>query len=188
MKKDYKIYDRDWLVDLYKRKKRQKYVYFWGHRSKNNDAITKACFSQWWPSPFEVNGEHFATAEHWMMAEKARLFKADTIRSKILATGKPGAAKALGRQIEHFDAQVWDENKYDIVVQGSLHKFSQNEALRTFLVQTGERVLVEASPVDKIWGIGLAQDDPKCANPLEWKGLNLLGFALMSTRDILQGV
>ena len=120
------------------------------------------------------------------MAEKARLFGADEIRSKILATRKPGAAKALGRQIEGFKADVWDKNKYDIVVQGNLQKFSQNDNLRTFLVNTGKRVLVEASPVDKIWGIGLAQDNPKSENPLEWKGQNLLGFALMSVRDILQ--
>ena len=107
------------------------------------------------------------------------------IRDRILSTKKPGAAKALGRQILDFDAEVWDENKYDIVVKGNFHKFSQNPKLKQFLIGTGKRVLVEASPVDKIWGIGLAQDDKHSSNPLMWKGQNLLGFALMSTRDLL---
>ena len=182
---DYQVYSRDWVSDLYRRGKRSKYVFFWGHKSNVRGDITKACSSQWWPCRFTVKDEIFVSAEHWMMAEKARLFKADDIRKKILSTKKPGAAKALGRQILDFDAEVWDENKYDIVVKGNFHKFSQNPKLKQFLIGTGKRVLVEASPVDKIWGIGLAQDDKHSSNPLMWKGQNLLGFALMSTRDLL---
>lgn len=183
--KEYVKYDRAWLIELFRRKKMPKPVYFWGHRSSQKDFVTKACLSQWWPSEFSVNGNLYVSAEHWMMAEKARLFDDEKILEKILSTRKPGAAKALGRQIERFNQSVWDEEKYDIVVRGSYYKFSQNKELGQFLVGTGRRVLIEASPVDKIWGIGLAEGDAHVANPLKWKGENLLGFALMSVRDIL---
>lgn len=160
-------------------------VYFWGHRSSQKGAVTKACLSQWWPSEFYVENHLYVSAEHWMMAEKASLFGDENILSKILSTRKPGAAKALGRQIEKFDQSVWDNHKYHIVVMGSYHKFSQDNELKGFLVGTGTRVLIEASPVDKVWGIGLAEADPHVGNPLKWKGENLLGFALMSARDVL---
>ncbi len=181
----YKTYDRQWLTELFQRGKMPKAVYFWGHRSKTKNTVTKSCLSQWWPSKFKVNGQIYVSAEHWMMAEKARLFEADEILSKILSTRKPGAAKAFGRQIKRFDQAVWDAHKYDIVVRGSYHKFKQNRPLRDFLLTTHKRVLVEASPVDRIWGIRLAEDNPHCKNPLKWKGENCLGFALMSVRDML---
>lgn len=182
---DYKIYDTEWLLSQENGGTRQKFVYFWGHRGRADGDVTKACFSQWWSSPFEVDGNAYASAEHWMMAEKAKLFKADEIYAEILKARSPGKAKALGRQIENFDSGVWDANKYDIVVQGNFHKFSQHNDLGIFLKNTGRRVLVEASPVDKIWGVGLAQDDPMIEKPSKWQGQNLLGFALMSVRDML---
>jgi len=183
--KDYKVYDVDWVLSQKGGGTRQKFIYFWGHRGRADKQVTKACFSQWWSSPFEVQGNKYASAEHWMMAEKARLFEADEIYKKILNSRSPGKAKALGRQIENFDRNVWDAHKYDIVVSGNFHKFSQHADLGTFLKNSGKRVLVEASPVDKIWGVGLAQDDPMIEKPSKWKGQNLLGFALMSVRDIL---
>ena len=85
----------------------------------------------------------------------------------------------------NFDEKIWNEKRFDIVVQGSIAKFSQNPALKDFLLNTGGRILVEASPVDKIWGIGMAQDDDHIDNPLKWQGLNLLGFSLMVVRDRL---
>jgi len=183
---DYKTYDRKWAEGLFRRGKFPKAVYFWGHRSKVKGNITKACFSQWWPSQFTVDGQVYGSAEHWMMAEKARLFKADDILNKILTARAPGAAKALGRQIESFNQAMWDGAKYDIVVRGNVHKFRQNQELGAFLLATKKRILIEASPVDRVWGIGLAQDDPHVGNPLKWKGDNCLGFALMSARDVLQ--
>jgi len=118
--------------------------------------------------------------------EKARLFGADDIRRQILQSGNPGQAKALGRQIIGFKDDVWNAHRFDIVCQANRAKFSQHDDLKAFLLQTGNRVLVEASPMDSIWGIGLAQDDPRAENPLQWQGLNLLGFALMKVRDQLQ--
>ena len=120
-----------------------------------------------------------------MMAEKARLFNAPDILEKILNHKNPGAVKAYGRQVLGFKQDVWDQHKYDIAVKGNHYKFSQNKELGDFLRATNKRLLVEASPVDSVWGIGLAVDNKACENPLLWKGENHLGFALMSVRDIL---
>ena len=117
-----------------------------------------------------------------MMAEKARIFQDETTRQAILSAAHPHEAKSLGRQVQNFDEARWNAARFEIVVEGNLAKFSQHSALRSFLLETGQRVLVEASPIDAIWGIGLAQDEPRAANPAEWPGLNLLGFALMEVR------
>ena len=85
-----------------------------------------------------------------------------------------------------FDEQLWVERRYDLVVTGNLAKFSQHQDLRDFLLSTGTRVLVEASPRDGIWGIGLAADDDRASSPENWPGLNLLGFALMEVRHQLR--
>lgn len=119
------------------------------------------------------------------MAEKARLFEHEEIYEKMFAAPTPGAAKALGRKVEGFKPDVWDSEKFSIVVEGSKHKFSQNPAMLEFLLNTGSSVLVEASPVDRVWGIGIATDDPHIGNPRKWKGENLLGYALMEARDLL---
>jgi ribA/ribD-fused uncharacterized protein len=118
-----------------------------------------------------------------MMAEKAALFGDRETREQVLQAPNPGAAKALGRQVRGFDEAAWLKHRFSIVVRANKAKFAQNTELGQFLKQTGSRVLVEASPVDRIWGIGLAQDDEKVNNPNLWRGLNLLGFALMRVRD-----
>ena len=182
---NYNTYDLDWLHAEMASGMRQKFVYFWGHKRRSDNAVTKACFSQWWSSPYEVEGNRYATAEHWMMAEKARLFGDEEKCAEILDCEDPGKAKALGRQVLNFDNKTWNRSKYDIAVQGNLHKFSQHKNLGEFLRNTGKRVLVEASPVDKIWGVGLAQDDRLIEDPSNWRGQNMLGFALMSVRDLI---
>ncbi len=183
--KTYKTYDLDWLLSQQGGGTRQKYVYFWGHRKRPDNAVTKACFSQWWSSPFEVDGNRYATAEHWMMAEKARLFEDEIRYAEILNSESPGKAKALGRQVLNFDQSVWNKSKYDVAVQGNFHKFTQHEDLGNFLRNTGNRILVEASPVDRIWGVGLEQKDPMIEKPSKWRGQNMLGFALMTVRDLI---
>lgn len=125
------------------------------------------------------------TAEHYMMYSKAILFGDQVAAQKILLAKNPGEAKATGREVAGFDQQTWTERRFDIVVSGNLAKFSTYPELKQFLINTGKRVLVEASPVDKIWGIGLAENDANCENPKRWNGLNLLGFALMEVRDQL---
>lgn len=178
-------YDRIWLESDFRAKKRIKLLFFWGHQPSKDGAITASCLSQWWPAPFEVAGVRYPTAEHWMMAGKARLFGDDDTAGKIANAGSPKQAKELGRQVRGFDASTWDANKRHIVELGSFEKFRQNSPLRDFLLSTGDQVLVEASPVDRIWGIGLAGDDKRATNPLQWRGENLLGFALMTARDRL---
>ena len=161
------------------------YLFFWGHKPKQADRVCKACLSQWWPTRFRVDRVTFETAEHWMMAEKARLFGDKKIYQKVLNAPDPKTAKALGRQVNAFNSRVWDRHKFDIVVAGNQHKFSQNPALKAFLLGTGQQVLVEASPVDPVWGIGLSQSDRRAYDPSQWQGPNLLGFALMRVRDTL---
>lgn len=158
------------------------FTFFWGHqRSKN--AVTASCFSHWYEAEFVVEGQRYPTAEHFMMAEKAALFDDQEIRAQVLQAPTPNAAKALGRKVHGFNDQLWLQHRYDIVVRANQAKFSQNPELNEYLMRTGSRIIVEASPVDDIWGIGLAQDHANVNDPNLWKGLNLLGFALMQVRD-----
>ena len=161
---------------------RLKYLLFWGHTAARRGTIDKACLSQWWPAPFVVDGKRFATAEHFMMYEKARLFGDDVSAEAILRDDRPPVAKKLGRSVHGFVDDVWQAARFDIVVRGSVAKFGQHDALKHFLLATGHLVLVEASPTDRIWGIGLAANDEHAEQPARWRGLNLLGFALMEAR------
>ena len=163
-----------------------KFLLFWGHQPSKDGSMTSSCFSQWWPSIFEDKGVIYKTAEQYMMAEKARLFGDLTIYQKIMDCKSPAAAKKLGRQVKNFKQDIWEKRRFEIVKRGNYLKFSQNSELKTYLLQTKMRILVEASPVDKIWGIGLAADHNDAQHPMKWRGLNLLGFALMEVRDQLQ--
>ncbi|MFG3036320.1 MULTISPECIES: NADAR family protein [unclassified Streptomyces] len=175
----------DELTQQVNRGDRTKWLLFWGHRPHPDGRLSASCLSQWWPAPFTVDGVAYATAEHWMMAAKARLFGDAEAERAALAAGTPAQAKAAGRLVRGFDDTVWERERFGIVVEGSVHKFASDPALTGFLLGTGNRVLVEASPVDRIWGIGLAADDPRAQDPARWRGLNLLGFALMEARDRL---
>ncbi|MEV4482659.1 NADAR family protein [Micromonospora coxensis] len=174
------------LAALARKGRRLKYLCFWGHRPQRDGTVGAGCLSQWWPAAFEVDGRRFATAEHWMMWHKAVLFGDGETGERILAAGHPQRAKALGRQVRGFDEAVWQSRRYDIVVAGSVAKFGQHDDLRAYLLGSGERVLVEASPVDRVWGVGLSADDPRAEDPTRWRGLNLLGFALMEARETLR--
>jgi ribA/ribD-fused uncharacterized protein len=163
-----------------------RYLFFWGHRPAADGRVTKSCLSQWWEAPFQVHGETFRTAEHWMMVKKADLFGDRELRARVLAAATPQEAKALGRQVSDFDEATWVGSREGYVVEGNWHKFSQHPALRDWLLSTGDQVLVEASPVDAIWGIGLDERHPDAPQPARWPGLNLLGFALMDVREQLR--
>ncbi|MFG2693940.1 NADAR family protein [Kitasatospora sp. NPDC048407] len=159
-----------------------KYLHFWGHRPERDGRIGSGSLSQWWPSPFTVDGVEYATAEHWMMAGKARLFGDEEIVPRILRARTPAEAKKLGRLVKDFDQDTWVAHRSELVVAGNVAKFGQDERLRDYLLRTGKRVLVEASPLDRVWGIGLAADNELANSPTQWRGLNLLGFALMEAR------
>ncbi|MEL7122870.1 MAG: NADAR family protein [Bacteroidota bacterium] len=176
-------YNLEWVKTQFEADERLKFLFFWGHHPNRNGQIGKSCFSQWWESDFQVDGIIYKTAEHWMMAEKARLFEDETTLSKILKSKSAAEAKKLGRRVRNFDEETWKTHRYDIVKRGNRHKFNQNKTLKDFLILTSNRILVEASPYDKIWGIGMKAGYEGIDNPYNWKGLNLLGFAIMEIRD-----
>jgi ribA/ribD-fused uncharacterized protein len=175
----------DELRDRFNRGERFKFLHFWGHQPARGGSVSKSCLSQWYGAPFEAEGNVYKTAEHFMMASKARLFNDKRALDKILKAASPGAAKAYGREIPGFIEEVWEAHRFNVVCRANLLKFSQHPALSEFLLRTGTKILVEASPTDCIWGIGLSASDPDADNPNCWKGLNLLGFALMSVRQQL---
>lgn len=143
--------------------------------------------SQWHPSPFTLEGVRYGCCEQYMMAEKARLFGDTTTLEAILRSASPREQKALGRKVTPFDEERWTAVCREAVYRGNLAKFTQNEELRALLLATGDKTLVEASPKDRIWGIGLAADDPRATQRSAWRGKNWLGEALMRVRAELRG-
>ena len=174
------------LVELIERDEPVEFLFFYGHRPEPDGRPGRGCLSQWWPSAFTVDGLTFATAEHYMMWRKAMLFADEQAAGQILAAPDPAGAKALGRKVRGFDQAAWESRRFEFVVAGSVAKFGQHPGLREFLLATGERVLVEASPRDRVWGIGLSAGHERAADPRQWHGLNLLGFALMRARATLR--
>ena len=161
------------------------FLFFWGYQVRDDGQLGPSCLSQWWPAEFTVDGLPYPTAEHYMMAEKARLFGDDEVLERVLQAAEPSQAKALGRKVSGFDSTRWEARRLEIVIAGNLAKFGQHADLRAYLLGTSPKRLVEASPVDRIWGIGLAADDPRASDPSQWQGLNLLGEALMRVREKL---
>jgi ribA/ribD-fused uncharacterized protein len=178
-------YSIDSLQNDYQKGKNIKYLFFWGHQPSRDGSITKTCFSQWWLADFTLDSETYCCMEQYMMAEKARLFNDLEVLRKIMKSTHPKQMKDLGRQVKNFNEDMWTHRRNSIILNGNYAKFTQNEKLKQFLINTKERILVEASPYDKIWGVGMSKDDERIENPLNWKGLNLLGFALMEVRDEL---
>jgi len=161
-----------------------KYLHFWGHTPKT-DGVDKSCLSQWFPASFVLDEHTYLTAEHYMMAQKALLFKDTAMFWAILACQHPAEAKKYGRKVKDFDPDTWTRHCFEYVTAGNTAKFAQNPALKSFLLKTNERVLVEASPRDPVWGIGMAATHADASNPKKWLGENLLGFALMAARQQL---
>ncbi len=148
---------------------------------------TDDIYSNWHPSPFTDDKKHYMNAEQYMMAAKARLFGDSETEAAILKETSPREMKALGRKIRNFSEGTWVEHRDQIMYDACLLKFSQNAKMKAELLATGDRELVEASPHDAIWGIGLEEDDPRAEDKSQWLGLNLLGKALMRTRKALGG-
>jgi ribA/ribD-fused uncharacterized protein len=144
-------------------------------------------FSQWYRCAFTEATNQFNCAEQYMMHGKALLFADAEVAAQILATDHPREHKALGRKVKRFDDAVWKREREAIVLAGNRAKFTQNAELLTLLLATRGTTLVEASPYDKIWGIGLAAGDPRAQDPDQWKGQNLLGKILTRLRDELLG-
>jgi ribA/ribD-fused uncharacterized protein len=180
------VRSRDALLDCIAAGGQPKYLFFWGHQPQPDGSVGKGCFSQWWPVQFTVDGVTYPSAEHFMMTAKALLFGDAEMAARIPVAAHPGEAKELGRQVNGFSEQLWAARRFDLVVAGNVAKFGQNPELRQFLLGTGDRVLVEASPRDRIWGIGMSAGNELAISPGQWRGLNLLGFALMEARHQLR--
>lgn len=175
-------YDRNGLIERIKNGEKLKYRFFWGHK----DGVIEDSLSQWYKCRFCVNGSMFTSAEQYMMAQKAALFQDKKTFEMIMDTNDPRKCKALGRKVQGFNDKIWDTAKYKIVLDGNYLKFSLNDELKRFLLSTGDEILVEASPYDKVWGIGMYENNVNATNPALWKGENMLGFALMEARDIIR--
>ena len=173
------------LQSAFRRGRKLRFVFFWKPGSAGRAG--PGCCSQWQPAPFTLDGQCYVSAEQYMMAEKARFFQdAETFR-RILSTSAPQQVKRLGREIRNFNEILWAGCREEIVFQGNLAKFRQNQAFGNFLLGTGNKILAEASPHDRIWGIGLEETASSAKNPLLWKGKNLLGFCLMRVRADMKG-
>jgi len=141
--------------------------------------------SNWAKCKFTYNGHTFNTSEQAMMYAKAIVFDNFEIANKILETQDPMIQKKLGREVIGYVDEVWSELRFNIVIDILIEKFSQNQKMKEYLISTYPSTLVEASPYDRIWGIGLSEDDPDALDATKWRGFNLLGFALMEARAVL---
>lgn len=157
-------------------KKNPEYVFFWLDNEKYGE------FSNWYQREFVIDDFRYFCVEQYMMAQKAKLFHDSVRYTAILRANSPKDCKALGKQVTPFDAKVWDAVKYDIVKTGNKAKFEQNPDLMNLLLSTGDRIMAEASPKDKIWGIALDAETAKHINPEAWPGQNLLGKILMELK------
>jgi ribA/ribD-fused uncharacterized protein len=162
------------------------YRHFYGHTPQKNGRLSNAVFSQFYTCRFEIDGQAYYWAEQWMMAGKARLFDDTTSLHKILGAHSPQECKQFGREVANYNNDMWNAARFDLVTKGNVAKFGQNEGLKAYLLETGNEILAEAAAQDKIWGTGLDRGDPLANDPLQWPGLNLLGFALIRAREILR--
>lgn len=145
-------------------------------------------FSQWDVSRFEHQGDKYVTAEHFMMVQKARMFGDKKAENRMFSTDSPRTVKAIGREVRGYVDAVWTARRYDAVLLGSFFKFTHSRTHYDALMSTGEQILVEASPEDRIWGVGRTPPDPRAKDPRKWDGDNLLGFVLTEVRDSLRRV
>ena len=152
--------------------KKEEFALFWG-----------GTMSQWAPSKFIIDGVEFNTCEQYMMYNKALMFHDYEAAKKVMETSNPKMQKAIGRQVNGFDKDHWEKYCRDIVYDGNVAKFTQNPDMLEELKFTGDRTIVEASPQDKIWGIGLAADDPRAKDRSQWQGTNWLGEAIQRVRE-----
>ena len=142
--------------------------------------------SNWYLSDFQIDGITFTSMEQYMMYKKAICFKDENIAKQILTEKNVAKIKELGRLVSDYDEHIWNGVRQIIIYEGLLAKFSQNEFLKGRLLDTKNSILAECAVKDRIWGIGLSLTDPKRLIPSEWKGQNLLGYALMMVRDRLK--
>ena len=152
----------------------------------DNEHPENLCFSNWYRAPFVIDEKRFASIEQYMMYEKAKLFNDDDIAGQVLQTEDAAEIKALGRRVKNYNDHVWNGRRQLIVFRGLMAKFGQNQELKTALLETGDALLAECEPNDRIWGIGMSIDDPRRLQPSEWDGQCLLGYTLIEVREQLK--
>jgi len=157
------------------------FVFFWKKDGPNG------IFSNWSNHSIYDNIE-FKTLEHYLMYSKACLFEDYEIANQIIKANGPLTVKNLGRQVKNFNEKTWLANRHTIMQRGLQMKVEQNEDVKEALLATGNKIIVEASPFDTIWGIGMSESDKNATDTTKWKGLNLLGQAWMNVRDIIKPV
>jgi hypothetical protein len=148
-----------------------KYIFFW-------DSI----YSNWYGCEFSSAGRKFNCSEQNFMYHKALTFGDVETAEKMMKESHPRVQKKLGKLVKNYDDTTWAEVRYDIMKEAVYLKFSQNKELLSELLKTGDKIFVEASPYDTIWGIGMGEDDDLILDEKNWKGLNLLGKALCEVR------
>ena len=172
--------DQEWISKYMRMRrpaKRQPAVFFWKDNGENG------CFSNWYRRKFVIDDFEYLHVEQYMMAQKAKLFHDSKRYTAILRATDPWECKNLGKQVTPFDAKAWNAVKFDVVKNGNRAKYEQNPDLMKMLLDTGNVILAEASPNDRIWGIGLDAAQAASMDKSEWPGQNLLGRALMELRS-----
>lgn len=176
-------YSLEWLKEQSSRKQQFEFVFFWGHIDRKNEGIGKFCLSHWYESPFIVNKILYNTAEHWMMYRKAMQFDDFYSAQEVLRAETPEVAQSIGRTIKNYDNDNWHLPSFEMVRLGNIHKFNQHPDLLAYLLKQKNKILVEASPYDNKWGIGLNANDKAIYHVEKWQGTNFLGFVLMEVCD-----
>lgn len=144
-------------------------------------------FSQWYTHKMTIDGVEYNCCEQYMMAEKARTFGDAEALEAIMKSDNPKHQKAYGRAVKNFNPHIWDKMAQEVVFRANLAKFSDPK-LKEYLMSFGNEEIVEASPYDKIWGIGLGEDDPDALDKTKWQGTNFLGESIMRVREALRSI
>lgn len=152
-----------------------KYIFFYG-----------SIYSQWAMRDIEIDGEIYNCNEQYMMAEKAKMFGDDFALENIMKSDNPAVQKSWGRRVKKFDKKEWEKIAQDVVYKANYAKFSQHGDCFNTLKASGDKIIVEASPIDCVWGIGMSCDDPGITDPKNWRGTNWLGEAIMKVRDVIR--
>jgi len=142
-------------------------------------------YSHWYKSNFIISKQDFCCVEQYLMYQKAILFKGADTAKKILNSSNPARHRHLGKQVAGFNKQLWHQKCKQFAFDGELAKFYQSRALKEKLLQTIGKSFAEASPYDRIWGIGLSMSNPKIFDRTQWRGRNWSGEVLELVRDKL---
>lgn len=146
----------------------------------------KSWLSNWKSSPMTIDSVQYTCVAQYMMSMKARLFGDQETLHKIMATTDPKEQKKLGRSVANFNDGQWYEVAFDVVVRGTVEKYRQNPQLLILLQQCGDVEFVEASPMDKVWGIGVDAHHSNALRKTKWHGKNLLGQAINKAKNLIE--